>query len=141
MVGDLVDVARNILKGSEGRVPPQAYQAHSLHSLPLKDIHDIMCKYYLRFQVLDQPGVLAAIAGILGQHQISIESVIQKGRGGARAGATVSVVMMTHEAQERSVRAALQTIQPLAFVQGETMCIRSKTRERVTGSRWGAPWA
>ena len=121
VVGDLVDVARNILKGSEGRVPPPAY--HSLHSLPLKDIHDIICKYYLRFQVLDQPGVLAAIAGILGQNQISIESVIQKGRG-HELGATVSVVMMTHEAQERSVRAALQAIQPLAFVQGETMCIR-----------------
>jgi homoserine dehydrogenase len=123
VVGDLVDVARNILKGSEGRVPPQAYHAASLHPLPLKDINDIVCKYYLRFQVLDQPGVLAAIAGVLGQHQISIESVIQKGRG-HEPGATVAVVMMTHEAQERSVRAALQTIQPLAFVQGETMCIR-----------------
>jgi homoserine dehydrogenase len=128
VVGDLVDVARNILKGSEGRVPPQAYQAHSLHSLPLKDINDIICKYYLRFQVLDQPGVLAAIAGILGQRGISIESVIQKGRG-HESGATVSVVMMTHEAQERSVRAALQTIQLLAFVQGETMCIRVEDPE------------
>jgi homoserine dehydrogenase len=124
VVGDLVDVARNILKGSEGRVPPP----QSLHSLPLKDIHAIICKYYLRFQVLDQPGVLAAIAGILGQHQISIESVIQKGRG-HESGATVSVVMMTHEAEERSMRAALQTIQSLAFVQGETMCIRVEDPE------------
>jgi homoserine dehydrogenase len=125
VVGDLVDVARNILKGSEGRVPPPAYHSHSL---PLKDIHAIICKYYLRFQVLDQPGVLAAIAGILGQHQISIESVIQKGRG-HESGATVSVVMMTHEAEERSMRAALQTIQALAFVQGETMCIRVEDPE------------
>jgi homoserine dehydrogenase len=123
VVGDLVDVARNILKGSSGRVPPQAYQAQSLHDLPLKDINEIICKYYLRFQVLDQPGVLASIAGILGQNAISIESVIQKGRG-HEAGAAVSVVMMTHEAQERSVRKALQVIDTLPCVQGETLCIR-----------------
>jgi homoserine dehydrogenase len=129
VVGDLVDVARNILKGSEGRVPPQAYQTQSLHRLPLKDINDIVCKYYLRFQVLDQPGVLAAIAGILGTNNISIESVIQKGRG-HEPGAAVSVVMMTHEAQERSVRSALEAMQHLAFVQGETMCIRVEDSER-----------
>jgi homoserine dehydrogenase len=129
VVGDLVDVARNILKGSEGRVPPQAYQTQSLHRLPLLDINDIVCKYYLRFQVLDQPGVLAAIAGILGTNNISIESVIQKGRG-HEPGAAVSVVMMTHEAQERSVRSALEAIQHLAFVQGETMCIRVEDSER-----------
>ena len=94
----------------------------------MKDINDIICKYYLRFQVLDQPGVLAAIAGVLGHNNISIESVIQKGRG-HEPGAAVSVVMMTHEAQERSVRAALQAVQTMAFVQGETMCIRVEDSE------------
>lgn len=123
VVGDLVDVARNVLKGSSGRVPPQSFQEQSLHTLPLKDINDVICKYYLRFQVLDQPGVLAAIAGILGQEDISIESVIQKGRGSAH-GDTVSVVIMTHEAKERSVRRALQAIQTLPSVQGETRRIR-----------------
>jgi homoserine dehydrogenase len=123
VVSDLVDVARNILKGSSGRVPPQAYQVQSLHALPLQDIHNIVCKYYLRFQVLDQPGVLASITSILGQNQISIESVIQKGRGHAPE-AAVPVVMMTHEAQERSVRQALQAIEALDTVQGEVMCIR-----------------
>jgi homoserine dehydrogenase len=123
VVGDIVDVARNILKGSSGRVPPQAYQAHSVRRLPLQDIAEVVRKYYLRFQVLDQPGVLAAIAGILGQHAISIESVIQKGRG-HEPGAAVAVVMMTHEAQERSVRTALHAIQTLACIQGETVCVR-----------------
>lgn len=123
VVGDIVDVARNILKGSSGRVPPQAYQAHSVRRLPLKDVAEVVCKYYLRFQVVDQPGVLAAIAGILGQHTISIESVIQKGRG-HEPDAAVSVVMMTHEAQERSVQAALQAIQTLTCIQGETVCVR-----------------
>jgi homoserine dehydrogenase len=123
VVSDLVDVARNILKGSSGRVPPQAYQAQSLRDLQLKDINEIVCKYYLRFQVSDQPGVLASIAGILGKNTISIESVIQKGRGRA-PGAAVPVVMMTHEAQERCIRQALQAIGALPCVQGETICIR-----------------
>jgi homoserine dehydrogenase len=123
VVGDLVDVARNILKDSSGRVPPQAYQVQSPHALPLQDINDIVCKYYLRFQALDQPGVLAAITGILGQNHISIESVIQKGRGHAPE-VTVPVVMMTHEAQERSMRQALRAIAALPTVQGDAMCIR-----------------
>jgi homoserine dehydrogenase len=123
VVGDLVDVARNVIKQSSGRVPLQGYQIPYASALPLRDINDITCKYYLRFQVVDRPGVLAAIAGILGQEGISIESVIQKGRGVAQ-GDTVSVVLMTHEAQERHVQQALQAIQNLSDVQGETMRIR-----------------
>jgi homoserine dehydrogenase len=123
VVGDIVDVARNILKQSSGRVPPQSYQDHSLQDLPLQDMSEVVCKYYLRFQVLDRPGVLAAIAGILGNHSISIESVIQKGRAHGQD-APVSVVMMTHEARERSVQLALQAIAGLPMVQGETIRIR-----------------
>ena len=123
VVGDVVDVARNILQGSSGRVPPRAYQENSLQQLPLQKIDDVVCRYYLRFQVLDQPGTLAAIAGILGQHDISIESVLQKGRAHAQ-GTPVSVVMMTHEAREQSVQRALQAIASLPAVQGETIRIR-----------------
>ena len=128
VVGDIVDVASNILKQSSGRVPPQSYQDHSLHDIPLQDMQEVVCKYYLRFQVLDQPGVLAAIAGILGHHGISIDSVIQKGRAHVQ-GAPVSVVMMTHEARERSVQLALQAIAGLPIVQGETMRIRVEDTE------------
>ena len=123
VVGDVVDVARNILQGSSGRVPPRAYQENSLQQLPLQKIDDVVCRYYLRFQVLDQPGTLAAIAGILGQHDISIESVLQKGRAHVQ-GTPVSVVMMTHEAREQSVQRALQAIASLPAVQGETIRIR-----------------
>ena len=123
VVGDVVDTARNILQGSSGRVPPRAYQENSLRQLPLQKIDEVVCRYYLRFQVLDQPGTLAAIAGILGQHDISIESVLQKGRAHAQ-GTPVSVVMMTHEAREQSVQRALQTVASLPAVQGETIRIR-----------------
>ena len=123
VLGDVVDVARNILYGGCGRVPPRAYQQHSLLELPLQKIDEVICRYYLRFQVLDQPGTLAAIAGILGQHDISIESVLQKGRAHA-PGTPVSVVIMTHEAREQSVQRALQAIASLPAVQGETIRIR-----------------
>ena len=123
VVGDVVDVARNILFGSGGRVPPRGYQEHSVAELPLQKIDEVVCRYYLRFQVLDQPGTLAAIGGILGQHDISIESVLQKGRAHA-PGTPVSVVMMTHEAREQSVQRALQAIGSLPAVQGETIRIR-----------------
>src|SRR4029450_10363991 len=98
VVGDIVDVARNILKDSSGRVPPQSYQAHSLQEVPLQEVDDVVGKYYLRFQVVDQPRVLATIAGILGEHAISIESVLQRGNGDAQ-GAPVSVGRLTHEAR------------------------------------------
>jgi homoserine dehydrogenase len=123
VVGDVVDVARNVLKSSSGRVPPQGYEMLSDNALPLQDIDDITCKHYLRFQVLDQPGVLSAITGILGEQGISIETVIQKGRSADQSD-TVSVVMMTHEARELSLRRALEAIQTLPRVRGETMRIR-----------------
>ena len=123
VVGDVVDVARNILQGSGGRVPPRGYQENSLQQLPLQKIDEVVCRYYLRFQVVDQPGTLAAIAGILGQHDISIESVLQKGRAHA-PGTPVSVVIMTHEAREQSVQRALQAIASLPAAQGETIRIR-----------------
>jgi len=123
VVGDIVDVARNILKNSSGRVPPQSYQAQSLQEVPLQEVDDVVCKYYLHFQVVDQPRVLATIAGILGEHGISIESVLQKGRGHAQ-GAPVAVVMMTHEARERDMRAALAAIDTLPVVASPTTMIR-----------------
>ena len=123
VLGDVVDLARNVLYGGTGRVPPRAYQHGALVALPLQKIDEVVCRYYLRFQVLDQPGTLAAIAGILGQHDISIESVLQKGRAHA-PGTPVSVVMMTHEAREQSVQRALQAIASLPAVHGETIRIR-----------------
>jgi homoserine dehydrogenase len=69
----------------------------------------------------DRPGVLSQIAGILGQQDISIVSVLQKGRAKAEA---VPVVMMTHEASERGMRAALAAIDRLPVVAARTTMIR-----------------
>jgi len=89
---------------------------------PIRDIGMLRSRYYLRFSVVDKPGVLSKISGVLGHHNISIASVIQKGR---RVGETVPLVMMTHHACERDMRAALREIDQIAAdVTAKTVLIR-----------------
>ncbi len=99
VVADVVEIARNILSGAEDRVPAQSFQKAKVKNIPVKDISEIESDYFLRFLVVDEPGVLSRITGILGDHQISIESVIQRHRDDNGQG--VPLVMMTHRAQEK----------------------------------------
>jgi homoserine dehydrogenase len=84
-------------------------------------MEEVDTRYYLKFSVLDQPGVLSAISRILGEHMISISSVIQKER---KKGDRVPVVITTYEAEERKVREALDKINGLPFIVEETLLIR-----------------
>ena len=90
-------------------------------ALPLRPMDAIRSCYYLRVMAQDRPGVLSRVTGVLGEHDISIASMIQKGRGGREA---VAVVMMTHEARERDMRRALGLIDRLPDVESPTMMIR-----------------
>ncbi|TLY32039.1 MAG: ACT domain-containing protein, partial [Nitrospirae bacterium] len=83
--------------------------------------------YYLRFMVLDRPGVLSQLSGVLGKHDISISSVLQRGR---KVGQTVPVVLTTHTAVERNVQAALREIAALPFVSAPTTLIRIEGEDR-----------
>ena len=121
VVSDLVDVARNALKDSIGRVPMVGYQPGSVKARRIKAIEELDTQYYFRFSADDRPGVLSKIAGILGKHEISIESVHQKGRDLLGA---VPIVMITHEAREASVKTALAEIDQLDVVRDKTMLIR-----------------
>lgn len=121
VVSDVIDIARNLLRGASGRVPPASFQREQRRPLRLRPIEDITSLYYLRFMVLDRPGVLSQIAGVLGQQGISISSVLQKGR---KEGQTVPVVIMTHTAAERHVQAALREIDRMAFISEPTTLIR-----------------
>jgi homoserine dehydrogenase len=122
VVGDIVEIARNLVTGGKGRVPPAAYRPGQQVDLRMKAMDDVVSEYYLRFSVLDKPGVLSKISGVLGGHNISIASVIQKGR---RIGETVPLVMMTHHACERDMRAALHEIDRIAAeVTAKTVLIR-----------------
>ena len=116
---DTLEIARRIAHG----IPALALELPTAGTvaLPLRPMSSVRSGYYLRVMAQDRPGVLSRITGILGDHSISIASMIQKGRGPAEA---VPVVMMTHEATERDIRAALTEIDRLAVVAFPTTLIR-----------------
>ncbi|MBT5469545.1 MAG: homoserine dehydrogenase [Nitrospina sp.] len=122
VVGDVVEIARNILSNANDRVPASSFQSSTIKPIPLKDISAIESEYFLRFNVLDKPGVLSKISGILGTHCISIESMIQKGRG--EEGKAVSLVMMCHRSSEKNIQNALKEIEQLDVVCGKSNLIR-----------------
>ena len=80
VVSDVIDLARNVLRGASGRIPPASFPQNQRRPLRIRPMEDISTRYYMRFMVLDQPGVMARIAGVLGGHGISITSILQKGR-------------------------------------------------------------
>ena len=121
VVGELIEISRNILAGIGRRTPPLGYLDASMALIPLKPMGEIVSKYYLRFSVVDRPKVLSRIAGVLGDHGISIESMIQTARSTQES---VSIVIMTHEAREADVRAALAQIDNLEFITEKTNLIR-----------------
>ncbi len=122
VVGDVVEIARNIISGAQNRVPPQSYQTSGIQTIPLKDMTEIEGEYFLRFWVLDKPGVLSRISGVLGKHDISIEAVIQRIRD--ENGEGVPLVMMTHQAREKNIQAALKEIDGMDDVYEKTVLIR-----------------
>jgi homoserine dehydrogenase len=119
VVGDIIDIGRDILSGSAHRSPVTAFRERA--PLKIRKMDDITSCYYLRFAAMDKPGVLSRISGVLGKNNISISSVIQKGRGATEA---VPLVMMSHEAVECDVRKALDEINKMDCVAGPTMVIR-----------------
>ena len=119
VLSDVVEIARRIAHG----IPALPLELPSIGptALPLTPMEAIRCCYYLRVTAQDRPGVLSRVAGILGDNDISIANVIQKGRGTREA---VPVVMLTHEARERDMRAALAKIDRLRDVAAATTMIR-----------------
>lgn len=122
VVGDVIEIARNILAGVGERLPAGSFQEKEVKRIPLKDISEIESEYFLRFSVLDNPGVLSKISGILGKHSISIESMIQRGRGGRGEG--VPLVMMCHKSSEKNIQSALNEIEELDVVCEKSNLIR-----------------
>lgn len=121
VVGDIVDISRNLLMGISGRVPARSMKECVINDIELMSFNDIVTNYYFRFAALDRPGVLSRIAGILGENNISIAAVIQKGR--QKAG-PVPIVMTTHKSKENDVQKAIREIDRLEIIHGKTVVIR-----------------
>ena len=122
VVADLMEIAREIRRGTAGRVAPLSYMPEALRPKPLVPLGELEGRVYLRFTALDRAGVLSRITGVLGENGIGIESVLQKGRGHATA--SVPVVVMTHPAREAAVRRALDAIDRLSEVTAPTLLLR-----------------
>ncbi len=121
VAADVVDIARDIQSGSINRVPSLSYLPSEMRPRRITPMDELCGPYYFRLTVLDQPGVLSTVAGILSKYEISIESVIQKGR--KKTGA-VPLVIVTHRAKESAVRGALEEISALASVTAPVVKIR-----------------
>ncbi len=119
VVSDIIDIAKNIRKGADAVM--QGVEIPEKSDLNIRKMEDISTSYYLRYSVKDKPGVLAKISGILGKHNISIKSMIQKGREKEKS---VTLVMMTHEAREKDMVRALREINRLSIVSAKTMYLR-----------------
>ncbi|HXV36085.1 MAG TPA: homoserine dehydrogenase [Myxococcota bacterium] len=122
VVGDLIEIAREVRRGGAGRVAPLSYLPNELVAQPILPLADLVGRVYLRFTALDRPGVLAHITGILGDHEIGIESVSQTGQGGRSE--SVPVLMQTHPVRESVLREALAEIERLPDLTAPTRVIR-----------------
>ena len=121
VVSDVIEVSRNRMIAGGSRL----HQRGRGTAKRLRDPGELRTRYYLRFAVVDQPGVLARIAGLLGDHQISISEVVQE--GDRSVDSPVGIVVTTHEALEADLQAALRQIDALAVVKERTRVLRIYT--------------
>lgn len=119
IVADIVDVARSRREGQAGL----ATRGILLRDRELVPMSEVECRYYLRFDVADQPGVLAFIAGALGEEKVSIEQMVQEGRAAA-SDAPVPVLMITHVSREGAVRRAMDRIARAPFMKSAPRLVR-----------------
>jgi homoserine dehydrogenase len=117
VLGDVVDAAVKLRTNSH--VP-----VGTLGPATIVPIDDLVTAYYIRLEVRDRPGVLAAVAGVFGEHEVSISSMEQYGRGDE-----ATLMFITHEARERDVQATLEALRDLDTVQRVGSVIRLVGRD------------
>jgi homoserine dehydrogenase len=104
LLGDLLDAAHNLRTGGAGRAPVLA-------PATIRPIAELESQYYLSIDVIDRPGVLSAVAGVFGEHGVSIRSMVQEGLGDE-----ARLIFMTHTARERDVQATIAGLRDLSAV-------------------------
>ena len=115
VMGDIIDVARNIQYHCCGRIHCTCYK-----NLPIKKIEDIESKYFMRMVVEDKPGVLSKIADNLGRNNVSIAQVVQKNKIDNLA----ELVVITHQVREQNLKDALADIKKLDITKEISAVIR-----------------
>ena len=115
VMGDVVDVMRNLVYNCCGRVGCSCYK-----QLPVKQIGETKSKFFLRIHAQDKPGVLANIASVLGNNGVSIAQVVQKSRKGGIA----ELVIITDEVQENNFNDAMTIFSGMSVVKEISGVIR-----------------
>ncbi|MEM7292697.1 MAG: homoserine dehydrogenase [Pseudomonadota bacterium] len=122
VVADIVDVVRTLTSDPNNRVPHLAFQPDSLSDQAVLPIEAIQSSYYLRLRAADRAGVMADVTRILGNHDISIEAILQKEP--AEGEDTVPVILLTHRVQEGQVNSALSRIRELDSIADDVVRLR-----------------
>ncbi|MEO8312165.1 MAG: homoserine dehydrogenase [Caldimonas sp.] len=126
VIADLVDIARLATADPDHRVPHLAFQPAAMQDLGVLPIDDVVTAFYLRLQVADETGVLARITGILAEHGISIDALLQR-PGAAGAGeARTDVIILTHDTVEGRMTGAIAKMQALPTVLARIVRIRKE---------------
>lgn len=122
VVADIVDVTRSLTTDSDNRVPHLAFQPDQLNNIPILSMDDVETAYYLRLQAQDKPGVMADIARIMGENNISIEAILQKEPAANES--TATIIMLTQRILESQMNQAIASMQALPSVSSEVTRIR-----------------
>lgn len=107
VVGDIIDITRNKVHNCHARIGCTCYEEKDI--LP---IHELSSQFYIRMTVKDSPGVLASIAGVFGNNDVSIESVIQKSSDEGKA----ELILITHLTKEENLRDSLMILRDMKIV-------------------------
>jgi len=124
VIADLVDITRLHTADPDHRVPHLAFQPGQLVDTPILPIADVITAFYLRLVVADKAGVLARITGILAEHDISIDAVLQRESGEGEK--QTDLIILTHDTVEGRMQAALAQMQALPTVLAPIVRIRKE---------------
>ena len=115
VVGDIMDVARNMLFHCNGRIGCSCYK-----NLPIKQIGDTTSRYYIRMRLEDRAGTLAAMAGVVAENDASIAILLQK----ETIENDAEIVVVTHEVAEKKFMDAIKKFSSMEMVKGISSIIR-----------------
>lgn len=128
VIADLVDIARIASADPDHRVPHLAFQPAAMQDIEVLPIEAVVTSFYLRLQVADVAGVLARVTGILAEHDISIDALLQRPNeaGGKEGGARTDVIILTHDTVESRMTHAIAKMQALPTVLAKIIRIRKE---------------
>ncbi len=128
VIADLVDVTRLATSDPQHRVPHLAFQPGQMRDVGVLPMDRVVTSYYLRLRVADEKGVLARVATILAENGISIDAVLQREADevGGEGSTHTDLIILTHEAREGAMNAALAQLQGLPSVLAPIVRIRKE---------------